>query len=181
MKALGMLEILNIPTGVKAGDTMLKAAEVELVSAQPVCAGKYIVVVTGEVAAVRDAIEAGVDAGGDAIVNTLVIPNIHESVPRAINACTEVSEVAAVGMMETFSLCTAVIAADTAVKTADVTLIEVRLGRGMGGKSFVLLTGDVSAVKASVEASSTLEEVQGLLSGSVVIPAPHPDIVKALV
>ena len=54
MNALGMIELTSIPAGVQAGDAMLKAAAVELVTAQPVCAGKYIVLVTGEAAAVRE-------------------------------------------------------------------------------------------------------------------------------
>ena len=87
----------------------------------------------------------------------------------------------AVGIMETFSLAAAIIAADTAVKAADVTLIEIRLGRGLGGKSFIILTGDVAAVKAANSAASALDEVKGLMSGSVVIPSPHPDLIKAIV
>ena len=48
MNALGMIETNSIPLGVNAADAMLKAATVELVAAQPVCAGKYIAIVTGE-------------------------------------------------------------------------------------------------------------------------------------
>ena len=37
MNALGMIEVQSIPLGVNAGDAMLKAATVQLVTAQPVC------------------------------------------------------------------------------------------------------------------------------------------------
>ena len=87
---------------------------------------------------------------------------------------------AAVGVMEAFSLCAAVQAADAAVKAADVELMEVRLGRGLGGKSFILLTGEVAAVKAAVEAAEAREETAGLMNDSAVIPAPHPDMIRAL-
>jgi microcompartment protein CcmL/EutN len=179
-KSLGMIEVISIPAGIEAGDAMLKAASVRLVSATAVCAGKYIVIVTGEVAAVRSAVKAGREAAGIKLIDDLIIPNVHEQVPMAINACTDIGEMAAVGVMETYSLCAAIIAADEAVKAAEITLIEIRLGRGLGGKSFVTMTGEVAAVKASVEAAQGIEEVQGLMSGSVVIPAPHPDIAKAL-
>ena len=59
MNALGMIEVQSIPLGVNAGDAMLKAATVQLVTAQPVCAGKYIVIVTGEVSAVSESVAAG--------------------------------------------------------------------------------------------------------------------------
>ena len=165
MNALGMIEVTSIPVGVEAGDAMLKAAAVELVTAQSVCAGKYIVLITGEVAAVRESVAAGKTAA---------------QVPQAINACTEIGQVAAVGVLEAFSLCAAVLAADAAVKAADVSLMEVRLGRGLGGKSFIILTGEVAAVRAAVDAAHALEEVAGLMNDSVVIPAPHPDMIRAL-
>ena len=180
MNALGMVEIQSIPKGVEAGDFMLKAAAVELVTAQAVCAGKYIVIVRGEVAAVQSSVSAGEETAGSLLINSIVISGIHEQVPQAINACTEIGQVEAVGVMETFSLCAAVIAADASVKAAEVDLIEVRLGRGLGGKSFIVLTGDVAAVRAAIDAGTALDEVQGLMSRSVVIPSPHPDIIKSL-
>ena len=91
-----------------------------------------------------------------------------------------VEQVLAVGVMETFSLASSISAADTAVKAADVELIEVRLGRGMGGKSFVIVTGEVAAVEAAVQAAEGSEQTHGLISSSVVIPSPHMDIVRAL-
>lgn len=43
MTAIGVVETLSIPMGVLAGDQMVKTAQVDLVTAQTVCAGKYIV------------------------------------------------------------------------------------------------------------------------------------------
>ncbi len=180
MSAIGMNEVMSIPTGMEACDAMLKAAEVELVSAGCVCAGKYFVVVTGEVAAVRSSVEAGKDVAGSLLIDSIVIPNVDEQVAPAIAACTIVDELKALGVMETYSLCAAVQAADAAAKAADIELMEVRLGRGLGGKSFILLTGEVAAVRSSVKAAEDLEETQGLMARSVVIPAPHPDMLRAI-
>ncbi len=180
MNALGMIETNSIPMGVNAGDAMLKAATVELVCAQPVCAGKYIVLVTGEVAAVKEAVAAGKETAGSRLIDSMIIPNVHEQVPKAINACNEIGKVSSVGVMEAFSLCAAVVVADAAVKAADVELIDVRLGRGLGGKSFITLTGEVAAVRAAIAAGEKMPEAAGLMSESVVIPSPHPDIIQSL-
>ena len=180
MNALGMIETNSIPLGVQAGDAMLKAATVELVAAQPVCAGKYIVIVTGEVAAVNESVASGKEAAGSRLVDSMVISHVHEQVPKAINACNEIGQVAAVGVMEAFSLCAAVVTADAAVKAADIHLIDIRLGRGLGGKSFITMTGDVAAVRAAVKAGEETPEARGLLSESVVIPSPHPDLIQSL-
>lgn len=180
MNALGMIETNAIPVGVNAGDAMLKAASVELITAQPVCAGKYIVIVTGEVAAVKESVAAGKATAGQRLVDSMVISHVHEQVPKAINACNEIGQVAAVGVMEAYSLCAAVVAADAAVKAADIQLMDIRLGRGLGGKSFITMTGDVAAVRAAIAAGEKVPEAQGMLSESVVIPFPHPDMIRTL-
>jgi len=178
--ALGMIETMSVPLGIQAGDAMLKAANVELVASQAACAGKYIVIVEGEVAAVRSSVEAGKASAGSALVDSLVIPGIHEQVAPAIGAAAEVEEVNALGIMESYSMCAAILAADSAVKAAAVNLIEVRLGRGLGGKAFVILTGEVAAVQSAVQAAQAMEEVQGMFGASTVIPSPHKKIIDSI-
>ena len=180
MAAIGAVEIQSIPKGIFAGDTMLKAANVRLVYASTVCAGKYVVIVSGEVAAVKSSVAAGIAQAGAGLIDSLVIPNVSEQVLRAAAACGDVGEVAAVGVLELFSVCSCIAAADAAVKSADVWLIEVRLGRGLGGKSFALLTGDVAAVKVAIDAARTCPEASGMVSDCAVLPSPHPNLVKAL-
>ena len=180
MGAIGMNEIMSIPTGMLACDAMLKAAEVELISAGCICAGKYYIVVSGEVAAVQASVEAGREAAGSLLIDSLVIPNVDPQVAPAISACTMVEHLNALGIMETYSLCAAGHGADAAAKAAEVTLLEVRLGRGLGGKSFILLTGEVAAVQSSIQAAEALEETKGLMAKSAVIPSPHPDMLRAI-
>lgn len=180
MTAIGVVETNSIPLGVLAGDAMLKAAAVELVSAQTACAGKYIVLVSGDVAAVRAAVSAGEASAASAMIDSLVIPNVDERVIIAMSGAPTVETARAVGVVETFSLASTISAADTAVKTAEVDLIEVRLGRGMGGKSFLIFTGDVAAVEAASKAIEASEGSKGLIGSSVVIPSPHMDMIRAL-
>ena len=180
LNALGMIETNSIPAGIEAGDAMLKAASVTLTTAQPVCAGKYIVIVSGGVAAVEASVAAGAAVAGEVLVDSIVIPNVHEQVISAIGACSEAPANGALGLIETFSLASAVICADAAVKAANVSLIEIRLGRGLGGKSFITMIGEVSAVRFAVQAAENLEEAKGMVARTVVIPSPHPDMLRAI-
>ena len=180
MTAIGVVEVQSIPLGVLAGDQMVKTADVNLVTAQTVCAGKYIVVVSGEVAAVKSAVAAGIENAAQSLVDSLIIPNVDERVIMAMSGACPLEQVQAVGVVETFSLASAISVADISVKAADVELIEVRLGRGMGGKSFVITTGEVAAVEAAVNASLKGEEGKGLISSYVVIPSPHMDMIREL-
>ncbi len=70
----------------------------------------------------------------------------------------------------------AIVAADTAAKTADVELIELRLARGMCGKSYLLLTGEVAAVTAAIEKAKAEAGEEGMFLDSSVIAGPDKKI-----
>ncbi|MBP2098237.1 BMC domain-containing protein [Enterococcus rivorum] len=61
-EALGLVETLGMVPAIQAADTMLKAADVELVSYENVGSTLVTVMVKGDVAAVKSAVEAGVEA-----------------------------------------------------------------------------------------------------------------------
>jgi microcompartment protein CcmL/EutN len=46
----------------------------------------------------------------------------------------------------------------------------------IGGKGFVLLTGDVASVDAAVGAGVAVASAEGMLVGSAVIAAPAPEL-----
>jgi microcompartment protein CcmL/EutN len=83
-----------------------------------------------------------------------------------------------VGIIETFTAASAIKAADTAVKTAEVEICDLRIARGMGGKGVVVITGGIGAVTAAVEAGSDYAKQQGLFAASSVMAAPHEDLFK---
>ena len=146
MEAIGILESNSIAKGIEAADAVLKAADTALLYAKPVCPGKYTILFYGDVAAVSASLDAGAAVIDAHLVDSVVIPRIHPQVIQAISLSTAPDGVNAVGVMEFFSVTAAVYAADAAAKAADVTLLDVRLGVGIGGKSFAVLTGEVAAV-----------------------------------
>ena len=172
--AVGFLELNSIARGVEATDILLKTADVRLVFAKASCPGKYYILFTGEVAAVRSSMEAGVAKGGENVVDTCVIPNIHPQVVKAVNMTAYPEVMEAVGVMEFYSVTASVYSA------ADVELVDVRLGTGIGGKSFVVLTGDVAAVRSAVDAGIHTPNAEGMLISHVVIPHPHPELIQSL-
>lgn len=178
--AIGTVELNSIASGVNAGDAMLKSAKVQLVMAQPVCPGKYVLIVAGDTASVETAVDAGKKAGRDKVVDTNLISSIAPEVIPAIMRTTAPEQKEAVGIIETFSLASAILAADHAVKSSAVELIEVRLGRGLGGKSFVIVTGSVSDVETAADTARRQLEQDGMILNIEVIPSLHRDIYEAL-
>lgn len=180
IRTIGMIELNSIAKGIEATDFMIKAAAVELLFSKAICPGKFIILITGDVAAVEAAMDTGLSNGGVFVVDHLMLPRIHPQVIYAINATTAVEQMNALGVMEFFSVAAAVTAADIAVKTAQVELIEIRLGVGIGGKSFVTLTGDVSAVTEAVEGGVRFAQEQGMLVYRAVIPSPRKELFQSL-
>lgn len=84
----------------------------------------------------------------------------------------------ALGMIEVYGYLTAVEALDSALKAANVSLVDVVKVRG--GLVSVLITGDVGAVKAAVDASQAAAERVGRIISVHVIPRPAEDVEKML-
>lgn len=180
VKSLGLIELNSIAKGYEVADCMLKVAEVALIKAHSICPGKFIVMISGDVGAVKTAVQAGRDVGASNVVDFLVLPNLSTQIIPAISGTTMIVFEDALGAMEFFSIASAVVAADAAVKAANVNIIDLRLGFAIGGKAYVTLTGDVSAVTAAVESGSRTAAESGLLVSKVVIPRPHASLRGAL-
>jgi microcompartment protein CcmL/EutN len=179
--AIGGVELSSVAKGLERADTMLKTAEVSLLLSRSICAGKYIVLVTGEVGAVNAAVEAGANKAAHSLVDSFVIPNIHPEVFPAIAGTAVVSELEALGVIEAFSVSALIEAADAAVKAADVKLIEVRLAMALGGKAFVTMTGSVAAAETAVAAGAAVVGKKGLLVEKVVIAKPRKELLREMI
>ncbi len=84
---------------------------------------------------------------------------------------------AAVGLIETRGLTEALEALDAMCKSANVDLVEAR--RIGGGLVTVIVSGEVAAVSAAVQAGVQVVETGDLIC-SYVIANPHPDLAKYL-
>ena len=86
MKALGMIETKGFAAMVEASDAMVKAAKVELIGFEKIGGGYVAAIVRGDVAAVKAAVDAGVQAAQKVgeIVSTHIIPRPHSNVDRAL-------------------------------------------------------------------------------------------------
>ena len=179
-QSIGLLELKSIPVGMETADEMLKAASVELLLATPICPGKYIIIVAGNVGAVKSSVKAGIGMADTFLVGHHIINNVHESIPAAISGTAEVTNVSTIGIIETISALTAVTAGDIAAKASNVRLIEIRIARGLGGKGFLTFTGEISAVKSAV--NSCLNELKetGEITSHSVISSPHKDLIKSI-
>jgi microcompartment protein CcmL/EutN len=85
-EALGMIETRGFTAMVEASDAMVKAAKVELIGYEKIGGGFVTAIVRGDVAAVRAAVDAGLQAAEKVgeIVSSHVIPRPHANVDSAL-------------------------------------------------------------------------------------------------
>ena len=167
--------------GIEAADALVKAAAVDIIQSTSACPGKWLVLFGGNISAVQSAVEAGRRAAKESLIDSLVLANVHPAIFPALTSSAEVSaRGGALGIIETFTAAATLVAADTAAKAAAVELVEIRLAWALGGKAFVLFAGEVSAVRAAMEAAALRPEQEGVLVASAVIPAPHEDVLRSL-
>lgn len=92
MQALGFIETKGLLTAIEAADAMLKAADVSLMEKTTVGGGLISVTVTGDVAAVKAAVDAGAAAveriDAAALITRHVIPRPHEELVTVMGGGT---------------------------------------------------------------------------------------------
>lgn len=179
-RSLGMVELNSISRGIVVSDAMVKASNVQLTTAVSICPGKYIAIISGDVAAVDNSVKVGIRTAGEFLVDSFVLPKVHEDVFPAITAACPLNQTGALGILEGFSAAAIIFAADVALKAARVSAVELRIGSGLGGKAYFMLCGDVAAVQKAVDAGKQNVMEKGLLVNAEVIPSPSKALWNAI-
>jgi microcompartment protein CcmL/EutN len=173
-QALALLEFNSIAIGIQAGDAMVKRAPVATIQSGTVQPGNYLVMVTGLVAPVEEAVDAGQEVGAVALLDTVLLPNVHPGVVAGIGGGRELKADDSLGVVETHTVAAAIQAADAGLKGAEVTLWQLRLADGLGGKGIVFFAGLVADVEAAVEIA--VGYVSNQLVRQVIIPQLHDEM-----
>ena len=88
--AIGMIETRGLVAAFVAADAMVKAANVTIEGQEQIGGGLITVTVSGDVGAIKAAVEAGADAASTAgeLVSVQVIPRPHADVTSAFGGKT---------------------------------------------------------------------------------------------
>ncbi|MBX3008159.1 MAG: BMC domain-containing protein [Melioribacteraceae bacterium] len=181
MNSLGLIEMTSIAAGMQAADIMLKTSNVELILSRTICSGKYMVLIGGDVAEVQSAVDRAVNQTEFAVIDTFVIPNVHDDIFPALSGHSNVEMLESLGILESFSVASLIEGADAAVKSSNVKIIEIRLAMALGGKAFCTLTGEVAAVTSAIDSGAKVISDRGLLVNKVVIANPRKELLSEMI
>jgi microcompartment protein CcmL/EutN len=161
--ALALLEFGSVAAGIVAGDAMAKRAPISGIWAGTVQPGHYLVLIAGDTASVHEAIDAGLTASGEALLDQVFLPDVHPDVLEAVRGATVAGSIEALGIVETTFVA--------------VSSVELRVADGLGGKGYVLFGGAVPDVEAAVEIGSGRVPA-GHLVRRAVIAQLHPEMTE---
>ncbi len=174
--AIALIEYSSIATGILAGDEMLKKAPITVIKSGTVHNGKYLVLIGGSVASVEESYTKGLAIDPDNIIDSMILPNIHEQLHDSILGsrlkCTRES----LGIIEASSVSTMIKATDAGVKGADVNIVEIRLADDIGGKSFTIYNGSIEEIQAAVDIAKNAITVPEHWVNETIIPNLHGDM-----
>jgi microcompartment protein CcmL/EutN len=175
-----LIELDSVAVGTELADAMIKRAPVDTLRAGTVQPGRFLILVGGSVAAVEEAWTEVNMRRSEENVDELLLPDVHPDVYESVAGKRRQNQGDALGVIETTSMSAVVRGADRALKTANVQLVEIRLGDGLGGKGIALFSGNLEDLQAAVEAGVEAAERSGGQTRSVVIPSQHEDLRKHL-
>ena len=176
--ALALRELESIARGMRTADAVVKRAQVRLVRGEPVSPGKYLLLFTGDVAEVEESFQAGVEAAGPGLIDRLFLPGVSDALAAALVRGPQpfvARTLDSVGIVETQTVASALLAADAALKRAEVRLSRIELARGIGGKGYFVVEGSLDMViEALAGAAAAIEP--SLLLTTELIEQPHPEL-----
>ena len=185
---LGAVELNSIAAGVETLDALAKESPIEILLAEASSAGKYLILVGGEVDETARALGRALEAGGDRIIDDVLLPSIHPQLAAALTLgggdmqtrLEDLADPPAVAVVECYGGPTLLGAADCAAKTGEITVEKIHLLAGIGGKATTVFTGDVESTRVAIDSAAGFAEDRGLLAHRVLIPRPDASILPFL-
>ena len=179
IKTLGMLEFRSIAKGIEIADVVLKAADVELIICKTICPGKYMILMSGEVGAVEEALDKAKEESIGFLIGSFLLPRVHEDIIQSLKNKIKAVPTGAIGVVETTNVVSGLFILDKALKAAQVKLFKLNLGMAIGGKSYFVIYGDVSSVKEAVKEALRVVDEKKIVY-SIVIPSPSEELINSL-
>lgn len=172
--AIALLEYGSIAAGIEAGDAMAKRAALTVIHAGTIHPGKYLVLVGGGVADIEEALDAAHRLESPSLIDQMFLPDPHAQLVAALAGERSVGDGEALGVIETTSVSSVILAADAGLKGAGVVLREIFLADGLGGKGYLLFSGPLVEVQVAVELAAAM--VGRNLVGERVIAQLHNEM-----
>lgn len=179
--ALAAIDILDIPTGMLATDALLKRSPIAFIRAGTITGGRWLAVFGGTTAAVEEAMAAAVARGGEAVIDRVLLPDVHPDLYSAAHGVRQATGEGSLLVLETGTVPAVLRAVEVVLKGSSVRLAELRLAdAGLAGKGVAVVRGELADVEAAHELAAASAGRAGATVAMRIISAPHPATLQQL-
>jgi len=178
--ALAMVELDSIALGYRALDAMVKRSPIAVIEANLVEPGRYLILFAGGVAEVEEGYDEALHIGDSSVVDKLMLPFAHPELLPGLAGALHVEDPDTIGVIESRTVASTLMACDRALKNADVTLAGLRITPGLGGRGYFVVHGVQHDVEAAIEVSREILAEREALHRLELIARPHPDFLAHL-
>lgn len=180
MNSIGGLEFRSIAKGIEVSNELSKKFSVKILYAKTMCIGKFLFMISGETANIKDCIEYGIVIGENYLLDSFVInaisPQIIDGFKFKYNRPDQISSV---GVVETTKVCSGIKMLDKTLKSGNLSLLKLQISAAIGGKLLYIVAGDIGSIENGLnEAKGTIKE-KDLVYMSV-IPMVDEDLLNNL-
>jgi microcompartment protein CcmL/EutN len=184
-----MLQIADVPLGLRSLDALVKEAPVEVFAAGTVQSGHYLVAFGGGVEAVTRSFDRAQALAGGALTGRVLLADAEQRIVPAFRdgVVRWPAPGDALGVVQSGSCPVLLAAVDAALKGALVDLVELRVGDGLGGRALATLWGEIHDVEAAIElACRAISDQEGRrivaagVATTAVIPNADDDVRRAV-
>jgi microcompartment protein CcmL/EutN len=179
--ALAMIELDSIALGLRALDALVKKAPVQVLEANLVEPGRYLILFTGGVAEVEESYAEAREIGSSCILDEMLLSQAHPGLVDGLRGLEDVrsaDEMDTLGVVEGRSVAATLKACDRSLKDAQIRLAGIRLAGGLGGKAYYLVFGAQHDVEIAIERGGYI--LGERLLRTEIIARPHSEMVRWL-
>lgn len=179
---LAGLLLHDATAGLMALDVWLKEADAQVLFAGDVEPGHWLLLLTGELAALQAGFVAAEREVGEESADQLFLPAAHPQLLAALHGQLSIEDMQpadepALGVVRSSHLLQTLLAVDSGLKAADVALLRLRFGTALHGRGEAAWFGGHDAVLAANAAAQAIAE-----AGTIrvrCLPRPLPDVLRA--
>lgn len=180
--AIAALEFRDIAAGMLATDALLKKAPIGWIKSGTISRGRYLTLIGGTTASVEESHQEGVWSAGENMVDHLFLPDIHPDLYEGVQGKrTPCTKEAALGIVETDTVCGNLLAAERVLKGTPVHLVEIRLADPfLHGKGVSIFSGELHDIEAAMDLAVSFVQARGAHVVHRILTSPHDSMLDQI-
>jgi microcompartment protein CcmL/EutN len=178
-ESIAVLECETIHRGLETVDGMAKMARIEILAAEPVPPGRFLIAIAGAVGEVEASYRRGLEQAGP-LHDQLFLPEVAPGVITALRPGARSGPVDTLGLIEASAVSACLDGVDRGLKGAAVRCLQIHVTRGIAGKAFAVFEGRQDMVEAALILSEERARSHGRFVGVTLLARPDEAVVARI-